>query len=159
MRRSGGLSGIYTMAVAGVFLAGFFLTVVFGAQTYREIAEGQSRNNEARALLSYISTCVRMNDTPGAVRVSREEGEPVLVIADGQSGYAIRIYRYGDSLVEDYGEADGALYPDMAQVIGETEVFRAEEVAPDTYAVTTDEGKVLFRSRCGGSTTEVAADE
>ncbi len=147
MRRSGGLAGIYTMAVAGVFLAGFFLTVVFGAQTYREIAEGQSRNNEARALLSYISTCVRMNDTPGAVRVSREEGEPVLVIADGQSGYAIRIYRYGDSLVEDYGEADGALYPDMAQVIGETEEFRIEELENGAYAVVTDAGRVLFGLR------------
>ena len=156
MRRSGGLAGIYTMAVAGVFLAGFFLTVVFGAQTYREIAEGQSRNNEARALLSYISTCVRMNDTPGAVRVSREEGEPVLVIADGQSGYAIRIYRYGDSLVEDYGEADGALYPDMAQVIGETEEFRIEELGGQTYAVITDAGRVLFGLR---SEKGVAADD
>ena len=156
MRRSGGLSGIQTMAVAGVFLAGFFLTVVFGAQTYREIAEGQSRNNEARALLSYISTCVRMNDTPGAVRVSREEGEPVLVIADGQSGYAIRIYRYGDSLVEDYGEADGALYPDMAQVIGETEEFRIEELENGAYAVVTDAGRVLFGLR---SEKGVAADD
>lgn len=150
------MSGIYTMAVAGVFLAGFFLTVVFGAQTYREIAEGQSRNNEARALLSYISTCVRMNDTPGAVRVSREEGEPVLVIADGQSGYAIRIYRYGDSLVEDYGEADGALYPDMAQVIGETEEFRIEELENGAYAVVTDAGRVLFGLR---SEKGVAADD
>ncbi len=156
MRRSGGLAGIYTMAVAGVSLAGFFLTVVFGAQTYREIAEGQSRNNEARALLSYISTCVRMNDTPGAVRVSREEGEPVLVIADGQSGYAIRIYRYGDSLVEDYGEADGALYPDMAQVIGETEEFRIEELENGAYAVVTDAGRVLFGLR---SEKGVAADD
>ena len=156
MRRSGGLAGIYTMAVAGVFLAGFFLTVVFGAQTYREIAEGQSRNNEARALLSYISTCVRMNDTPGAVRVSREEGEPVLVIADGQSGYAIRIYRYGDSLVEDYGEAAGALYPDMAQVIGETEEFRIEELGDQTYAIITDAGRVLFGLR---SEKGVAADD
>ncbi len=150
------MAGIYTMAVAGVFLAGFFLTVVFGAQTYREIAEGQSRNNEARALLSYISTCVRMNDTPGAVRVSREEGEPVLVIADGQSGYAIRIYRYGDSLVEDYGEADGALYPDMAQVIGETEEFRIEELENGAYAVVTDAGRVLFGLR---SEKGVAADD
>ena len=150
------MAGIYTMAVAGVFLAGFFLTVVFGAQTYREIAEGQSRNNEARALLSYISTCVRMNDTPGAVRVSREEGEPVLVIADGQSGYAIRIYRYGDSLVEDYGEADGALYPDMAQVIGETEELRIEGLENGAYAVVTDAGRVLFGLR---SEKGVAADD
>lgn len=142
MRREGSLSGIQTMAVAGVFLAGFFLTVIFGAQTYREIADGQNRNNEARALLSYISTCVRMNDTAGAVSVSQVEGEPVLVIADGQSGYAIRIYRYGDSLVEDYGEAAGALYPDMAQVIGETEEFRIEELGGQTYAVITDAGRV-----------------
>lgn len=150
------MSGIYTMAVAGVFLAGFFLTVIFGAQTYREIADGQNRNNEARALLSYISTCVRMNDTAGAVSVSQVEGEPVLVIADGQSGYAIRIYRYGDSLVEDYGEADGALYPDMAQVIGETEEFRIEELENGAYAVVTDAGRVLFGLR---SEKGVAADD
>ena len=156
MRRSGGLAGIYTMAVAGAVLAGFFLSVAFGAQTYREVAEGPSRNKEGRALLSQISTCVRMNDTPGAVRVSREEGEPVLVIADGQSGYAIRIYRYGDSLVEDYGEADGALYPDMAQVIGETEEFRIEELENGAYAVVTDAGRVLFGLR---SEKGVAADD
>ncbi len=156
MRREGSLSGIQTMAVAGVFLAGFFLTVIFGAQTYREIADGQNRNNEARALLSYISTCVRMNDTAGAVSVSQVEGEPVLVIADGQSGYAIRIYRYGDSLVEDYGEADGALYPDMAQVIGETEEFRIEELENGAYAVVTDAGRVLFGLR---SEKGVAADD
>ncbi|MCI9231182.1 MAG: DUF4860 domain-containing protein [Lachnospiraceae bacterium] len=156
MRREGSLSGIQTMAVAGVFLAGFFLTVIFGAQTYREIADGQNRNNEARALLSYISTCVRMNDTAGAVSVSQVEGEPVLVIADGQSGYAIRIYRYGDSLVEDYGEAAGALYPDMAQVIGETEEFRIEELGGQTYAVITDAGRVLFGLR---SEKGVAADD
>ena len=156
MRRESSLSGIYTMAVAGVFLAGFFLTVIFGAQTYREIADGQNRNNEARALLSYISTCVRMNDTAGAVSVSQVEGEPVLVIADGQSGYAIRIYRYGDSLVEDYGEAAGALYPDMAQVIGETEEFRIEELGGQTYAVITDAGRVLFGLR---SEKGVAGDD
>lgn len=156
MRREGSLSGIQTMAVAGVFLAGFFLTVIFGAQTYREIADGQNRNNEARALLSYISTCVRMNDTAGAVSVSQVEGEPVLVIADGQSGYAIRIYRYGDSLVEDYGEAAGALYPDMAQVIGETEEFRIEELGGQTYAIITDAGRVLFGLR---SEKGVAADD
>ena len=156
MRREGSLSGIQTMAVAGVFLAGFFLTVIFGAQTYREIADGQNRNNEARALLSYISTCVRMNDTAGAVSVSQVEGEPVLVIADGQSGYAIRIYRYGDSLGEDYGEAAGALYPDMAQVIGETEEFRIEELGGQTYAISTAAGRVLFGLR---SEKGVAADD
>ena len=43
-------------------------------------------------------------------------------------------------------------------MIGETAVFRVEEVAERTYAVTTDGGRVLFRARCG-ETTEAAADE
>lgn len=158
MKKEGGLSGIYTMAVAGFFLAGFFLTVVFGAQTYRQIVAGQTRNNQARALLSYISTCVRQNDTPGAVSVLEEEGRPVLSIADGDTGYALRIYQEGDSLVEDYGEAGSQLYPAAAQTIGETRVFRIEELGGDTYAVVTDAGRVLFclRSR---KTTEGLGDD
>ena len=57
MRRDGGSSGIYTMAVAGVFLAGFFLTVIFGAQTYREIAraEGVDKSAVRRSVLSGIA--------------------------------------------------------------------------------------------------------
>ncbi len=157
--RGGSKVGFYTMGVACLFLTVFFLTVVFGAQTYRKIVAGQTGNNETRALLSYLTTCMKANDTEGAVRIYQEEGISVLSIADGSSGYGLRIYQYEGSLLEDYGKLDSALNPAAAQVIGETEVFRAEEVAPDTYAVTTDEGKVLFRSRCGGSTTEVAADE
>lgn len=158
MKRNGGLSGIYTMAVAGIFLAGFFLMVIFGAQTYRNIVAEQTGNNQERALLSYISTCVRMNDTEGAVSVAEEAGEPVLVIRDGESGYALRIYRHGDCLVEDYGQVDGDLSPDMAQVIGETREFRVEELGNDTYAVITDAGRVLFGLR-SKTEKEVAADD
>ena len=158
MRRDGSWSGICTMAIAGIFLAGFFLTVIFGAQTYGDIAAEQAGNNEKRALLSYLSTCVRMNDTAGAVSVAEADGEPVLVIADGHSGYALRIYRYGDSLVEDYGETDGALYPDMAQTIGETEVFRIEELGNDTYMIVTDAGRVLLGLRSRNE-KGVAADD
>ena len=53
MKKSGGsLVGFYTMGVACLFLAVFFLTVVFGAQTYRGIVAGQTGNNEARSILS-----------------------------------------------------------------------------------------------------------
>lgn len=158
MKRNDGLSGIYTMVVAFVFLAGFFLMVIFGAQTYRDIVARQARNNEERALLSYISTCVRMNDTQGAVSISEVDGEPVLVIGDGNTGYALRIYRHEDCLVEDYGEVDGALYPEMAQVIGMTKEFRVEDLGNDTYAVVTDAGRVLFSMRSRAQ-KEVAADD
>lgn len=158
MKRDGGGSGIYTMVVAGLFLAGFFLTVVFGAQTYRQIVAGQTRNNQARVLLSYISTCVRLNDTPGAVSVLEEEGRPVLSIADGDTGFALRIYQEGDRLVEDYGEAGAELYPADAQTIGETKVFRIEELGGDAYAVVTDAGRVLFCLR-SDKRTEGRADD
>ncbi len=158
MKRNSDLPGFYTMAVAGIFLAGFFLTVIFGARVYGDIAAGQAGNNEKRALLSYLSTCVRMNDTAGAVSVGQAQGEPVLVIADGHSGYALRIYLYGDSLVEDYGELDGELYPDMAQVIGKTEEFSIENLGNDVYAVVTDAGRVVFGLRSGDE-KGVAADD
>lgn len=161
MKRNDGLSGIYTVAVAGLFLAGFFLTVVFGAQTYRGVVAGQTHNNQARALLSYISTCVKSNDTEGAVSVGQLDGRQVLVIADGNTGYGLRIYQDGKSLLEDYGRLDAGLDPSFAQTIGETENFLIEELAEDTYAVTTDAGRVLFSVRSGGKqeTTEAAGDD
>ena len=156
MKRDGSWSGICAMAVAGIFLAGFFLMIIFGAQTSGRIVARQSKNNDARALLSYISTCVRMNDGENAVSVLEVEGEPVLVIRDGSGEFALRIYRYGDDLVEDYGERDGALYPDMAQAIGKTEEFRVEELGGHAYAVVTDAGRVVFGVRCDKG---VAADD
>lgn len=158
VKRDSGSSGIYTMVVAGLFLAGFFLAVVFGARTYRDIVAGQTRNNQDRALLSYISTCVRLNDTAGAVSISEVDGIQVLSIADGDTGYALRIYRYGDCLVEDYGEADAELYPTAAQTIGETDVFRVDELGEGAYAVVTDAGRVLFSLRSKGA-AEVMTDD
>ncbi len=150
--------GFYTMGVACLFLAVFFLTVIFGARTYRSIVTGQTENNETRALLSYLTTCMKANDTEGAVEVYEEDGVTVLSIADGDSGYGLRIYQYQGDLLEEYGKLGEALYPGAAQVIGETAVFRVEKVAENTCAVTTDEGRVLFHARCG-ETTEAAADE
>lgn len=159
MKKSGSSPvGFYTMGVACLFLAVFFLTVIFGAQTYRSIVAGQTGNNESRAILSYLTTCMKAYDTEGAVEVYEEGGVTVLSIADGDSGYGLRIYQYQGALLEEYGKLGEELYPEAAQVIGETETFRVEEVAERTYAVTTDGGRVLFHARCG-EMTEAAADE
>ena len=150
MKKSGGSPvGFYTMGVACLCLAVFFLTVVFGARTYRGIVAAQAENDADRAVLSYLTTCMKANDTDGIT---------VLSIADGGSGYGLRIYQYQGALLEEYGKLGEELRPGDAQVIGETAVFRVEEVAERTYAVTTDGGRVLFRARCG-ETTEAAADE
>lgn len=142
-----------TMGIAGFFLAGFFMLVVFGAQTYRGIVEGQTRNNHARELLGYLATCAKANDSEDSIAVLAEADGmgPVLVFADGDSGYALRIYRHEGALVEDYGQLESDLNPGLAMVIGETEVFLAEEISEDTFKVTTDAGSVVFHARSGSS--------
>ena len=138
-----------TMGIAGFFLAGFFLLVVFGAQTYQGIVEGQSRNNHTRELLGYLATCARANDSEGAVQVLEHEDGPLLVIADGDTGYGFRIYRHEGILVEDYGPLESEVSPQTAMAIGETEVFQVEKQSEGVYAVTTDAGTVLFCARSG----------
>lgn len=162
MKRKGfSLTAFYFIGIASFFMIGFLLLVAIGAGSYRDIARGQTRNNESRALLSYFSTCVRSNDREGGISVFREKEGPVLVIADGSSGFGLRIYQRDGYLLEDYGRLDSALNPDIAQVIGETEEFRVEEPAEGTFVVITDAGRVLvcLRSTQAVGTTGFRSDE
>lgn len=162
MKRNAGSSvGFFAIAVAGLFLAVFFLTIVFGAQSYRNIVVNQTENNRSRALLSYLTVCAKANDIEGAVEIAYEHGMPVLVITGDDTGYCLRIYQHDGCLMEDYGRADTGLNPSAAQIIGETEKFLVEEVAENTYAVTTDAGRVLFhvRSDVAAESMEAVADD
>lgn len=145
MRRNG--LGLYTMGIAALFLMGFFLLVVFGAQAYREAADSQARHNEQRALLSYLSTCLKGCDRAGGVYIRQEAG-PVLVMADG-SGYALHIYQRDGELLEEYSAEDAALDPGAASVLGSTVLFSVEEVRPGTFEIETDAGRVLLHQRSG----------
>lgn len=147
MKRSSPL-GLYTLGIAALFLAGFLLLVVFGARTYRDAAAGQAENNRDRALLSYLSSCVKSSDRDGCVSVEESESGPVLVLGDG-SGYALHIYRHNGSLVENYSAEGASLQPDWADVIGATEVFTIERPAADLLQITTDAGSVLLHLRSG----------
>ena len=141
--------GLYTIGIAALFLAGFLLLVVFGAHSYRNTVAGQDRNMESRALLSYLSTTLKAYDTAGSVSLGQTEtGEPVLTVADGDTGFALRIYRWEGRLVEDYAAAEARLRPEEAQTIGETGVFTVERNG-DVLLITTDAGRVLSRVRTG----------
>ncbi len=145
--------GWYTIGIAALFLAGFFLLVLFGALTYRGTVRSQNRNYEARLLTAYLTTAVRANDSEGSFRVYDDPAVgQVISVDDGDSGFAFRIYRYDGHLVEDYEEGDSALLPDSAQIIGETETFSVERLAEGLYAVQTDAGRALIglRSSEGG---------
>ena len=143
--------GLFTIGVAALFLAGFFLLVVFGAQSYRNTVAGQNGNMRSRALLSYLSTTVKACDAAGAVSLTEDpEVGRVLVLADGSSGYAVRIYHRDGILLEDYAAADTPLRPEEAQRIGETRQFEAEKLSGDVLKLKTDAGSVLLHLRSGG---------
>lgn len=145
--------GYYTIGIAALFLAGFLLLIVFGAHCFRDAVAGQNDNMRTRAVLSYLATSVKANDTYNAVSVRDSAYGPVLVIEDGTSGYALRIYSSEGNLVEDFAQVDDELSPEKGQIIGAAETFAVEEVAAGVFSVDTDEGRVLFhvRSREGGA--------
>ena len=143
--------GLFTIGITALFLAGFFLLVVFGAQSYRNTVAGQNGNMQSRALLSYLSTTVKGYDAADAVLLTEDpEVGQVLALADGSSGYAVRIYLKDGMLLEDYAAKDAMLHPEEAQQIGMTEQFEAEKLSGDLLRLKTDAGSVLLHLRSGG---------
>ena len=143
--------GLYVIGIAALFLAGFLMLVIFGAQTYRNTVRVQNDNNETRATLSYISATVRAYDTAGAVEITQAKladgsETQVLALADGDTGYAVRIYTAGGNLMEEYARADAALSPSASNVIGATQTFEASKEG-SILRVRTDEGNVLLYLR------------
>ena len=142
--------GWYTVGIAALFLAGFFLLVLFGALTYRNTVRSQRANYDARSLTAYLTTAIRANDSEGSLLVYDDAtcGQ-VISAADGNSGFAFRIYRYEGKLLEDYAETGSPLNPDAAQAIGETEVFSVEILTDNLCSVETDAGRSLIGVRSG----------
>jgi len=145
--------GLYVIGIAALFLAGFLMLVIFGAQTYRHTVGVQNGNNHTRATLSYVTAAVRAADTAGGVRVEEavlDDGTvtQVLSLADGDTGYVLRIYLHEGSLMEEYARAEAPLTPSASNVIGETGLFEVEKDGP-VLRVRTDEGSVLVHLRAG----------
>ncbi len=143
-------TGLYTIGIAALFLAGFFLLVVFGALSYRNTVNRQNGNMRSRALLSYLSTTVKAYDSLDAVSLPLDpEFGQMLILQDGSSGYALRIYHRDGVLLEDYAAAESELRPEEAQRIGETERFEAASLSDGVLRLETDAGSVLLHLRSG----------
>ncbi len=150
MKREHGQSlGFYTIGIAMLFLAGFLLLVIFGAHSYRNTASAQNGNMQERAVSAYIFTTIKGYDARDAVRLEDSAYGQMLVIADGSTGYGLKIYCSQGELVEEYAALDAALSPEDAHVIGKTTRFDVF-LDGDRLAVDTDAGSVLLRLRSEG---------
>ena len=139
--------GLYTIGIAALFLAGFLLLVVFGAKNYQSTVNVQNGNMETRSVLSYLATTVRAYDAAGAISVEETQEGACLRIADGDTGYALRIYQRDGELLEDYAPADAALQPEEAQPIGPTRTLDIQRLDGGLLRIRTDEGQVLLHLR------------
>ena len=142
--------GLAMIGMAALFLAGFFLLVIFGAQSFRNTASGRRQNMDTRDLLAYLATVAKANDRAGAVTLRSDEtmGD-VLVIADGDSGYATHLFCYGGALLEDYTRLGGELSPERAARIAATQRFELS-FSGGLIEIVTDAGRVLIHPRSGG---------
>ena len=135
----------FTIGTVALFLVGFLLLVIFGARIYRATVASQYANMDTRSQLSYLATTLRSCDERGAVTVA----DDMLVIRDGDSGYAFRLYLQDGQLVEDYAAIDASLDPSAGQIIGNTSTFAIEKDGA-RLTVETDAGRVLVYLRGEG---------
>ena len=145
--------GLFTLGIATLFIGGLLMLVVFGAVSYRSVVGIQRDNDRNRALSAYLLTAVSERSTD-PIRVEESDGGQVLVIAEPDTGYAIRIYCHDGELVEDYAADGSALNPEGANPLGETGTFEIRTVRSGLLSITTDAGEVFVRAddlREGGS--------
>ena len=136
-----------SIGLAALFLLGFLLLVAFGARSHRDVVDSHYGNMDARALGAYIAASLKANDSRGALRVDDSDFGRVLVVTDGESGWALRYYRYDGQLVEDFARVGAPLAPEEAQPIAPTGIFFAERGESGLVTVTTDAGRTLLHTR------------
>ena len=83
-------------------------------------------------------------------RIYRETvADDMLVIRDGDSGYAFRLYLQEGQLVEDYAAIDAPLDPTAGQIIGTTNTFAIEKDGA-RLTIETDAGRAFVYLRGEG---------
>lgn len=144
MREKSSPLGYYTIGIAALFLLGFLLLIVFGAQVYQDTVTGQDDNNRTRALRSYLVTCAASAAADDVTVEDTADGQ-MLCIRDSGTDYGLRVFLRDGKLWESYGRMDAAAGGDDAQPIAETSVFAVEKISDDVWAVTTDAGRSLLQ--------------
>ena len=151
MRKSGSGQGLYTIGIAALFMAGFLLLVVFGAQSYRRAVDVRQGSMENRALLAYLAAASRGYDQDGGMSVSEDPSYGTcLTFKDGDTGYVLRICCHEGYLLEEYARANLSFNPKDARKIARTDTFAAEWAGDNLLRVETDAGYVYLYGRSGG---------
>ena len=146
MKRNNSHIGFYTIGIVALFMAGFLLIVIFGANIYKGTVESQSQNSNTRAILSSISSLSRAETRGGIAVIDDDVYGQVLIVDDEDTDYAQKIYSYDGALVEELSLKTEDIDPASAQVIGMTEKFEISKKADDMLVISTDAGEVMIHA-------------
>ena len=135
-------------AVVAILFCVLLLTVVFSAFSYRRAVAVQERNDDIRAVLSYVVTAVK-SDEAAAVSVTEKEGIPVLMIDDGETGYARQIYAKDGKICEVYAKKNASLTAGESIMIGSSALFEIDAVNEELLVIRTGLGSSYVRIRQG----------
>ena len=126
------------LTIAVLFLV-ILLLVVFTASSYHHGAAYQAANDNQRVVCSYVATSIKDNNG-GEVTPMIFGGYPGVVIEDGDTGFAHKIYMKDGALLEEFAKADAAIDPNTANKIGETSVFNVRYITDTLLEIETDKG-------------------
>ena len=115
-----------TLTIAVLFLV-ILLLVVFSASSYKHATDVQNENNNRRALLSYVVSCVR-ESSGNKVEPKSFDGAPGISIGVKGGKFERRIYMKDGKLLEEYAETGSSIIPEDALVIGETDTFEVNVI-------------------------------
>ena len=126
------------LTIAVLFLV-ILLLVVFTAKSYERGADVQAANDSQRVLCAYVATAVK-DHSSGEVTPQEFSGYPGILIEDGNTGFAHKLYMKDGDLLEEYSRTETPVNPDTASKIGETSQFEIAYISDDLLEIKTDQG-------------------
>ena len=106
----------FTIVLMVVFFLVMMISLVAGAQMYRNVSTMQARESTLHMQSGLLAGIVRMNDSADAVaKAAGPEGDALVLVERLESGtYETRVYRYQGNIVQEYGIAGHEINPENA---------------------------------------------
>ena len=147
-------SRLFTVLLMGVFFVVLMGMLAAGASIYSSIVEVKSYTDDAHVQSGLLANTVHVNDSVFAVESGEGPEGPSLVLVEAlETGtYETRIYRYHDTIYQEYAIAGRECNPKSATPLFKSKTFEFS-FDGELLSLTTDQGtlEVALRSRQEGS--------
>lgn len=120
---------VFTLALLCVFTASALFVVLIGANVYKSTVADMGENFDIRTSITYISTKIRQNDTPGGIFVAKLDDVDALVLEQNlnEQVYQTWIYHCDGELREIFSKKGNPVHVTDGQTIMSMPDLKIEE--------------------------------